>query len=133
MAARFDFESAHAIFWTRLETATSTMSSLLPVELVFHGHPFDATAVAHRTLRHLAMRVRWQLVPRSRYRVLYATDAYVADIADRPPCVVVPSSPAVGEHLRHARTPFPVARGADGSFLPFPHETSSPQPGAAHG
>jgi len=108
------------------------MSDLLPVELVFHGHPFDAAAVAH-TLRHLAMRVGWQLVPCSQYRVLYATEAYVPDIADRPTCVVVPSSPAVGEHLRHARTPFPVARGAEGRLLPFPHETSSLKPGSLPG
>ena len=49
------------------------MADLLPVEVVFCGRPFSANAVTH-TLRHLAMRVGWQLVPHSRYRLLYVTE-----------------------------------------------------------
>ncbi|HXQ21413.1 MAG TPA: polysaccharide deacetylase family protein [Candidatus Acidoferrales bacterium] len=101
------------------------MSDLLPVELVFCGQPFDAAAVRH-TIRHLAMRVGWQLVPQSRYRLLYATSG-----GDGPPVescassdgVVVASSPPVSEHLQLERTPFPVARRSDGRLVPFPHPT----------
>ena len=101
------------------------MSDLLPVELVFCGQPFDAAAVRH-TIRHLAMRVGWQLVPQSRYRLVYATSG-----GEGPPVescassdsVVVASSRPVGEHLRLERTPFPVVRRSDGRLVPFPQRT----------
>jgi len=99
------------------------MADSLPVELVFEGRPFDAAAVTH-TLRHLAMHVGWRLVPRSQYRLVYATFAGALSDATSGPLfdgIVVPSSPQVGAHLREARTPFPLARDSDGQLVPFPH------------
>ena len=98
------------------------MSGLLPVELVFHGEPFDTTAVTH-VLRHLAMRVGWQFVPRSRYRLVYATTDGGEPIPDGLwGAIVIPSSPAVARHLRAACTPIPVVARSDGVPLPFPQE-----------
>lgn len=98
------------------------MASALPVQLIFAGHPFDAAAVTH-TLRHLAMRVGWRLVPHSQYRLVYATTPDAADSTSGPLLdgVVVPSSPQVGAHLRERRAPVPLARRPDGQLIPFPH------------
>src|SRR5512143_3629146 len=107
------------------------MNELLPVELVFRGEPFDAGAVRH-TLRHLAMRVGWRLVARSRYRLLYVTrgtDRPDNDIPGSTECVVVPSSRQVAEHLRHGRTPFAVVDRGNGRITPFPQEARRSQPG----
>lgn len=102
------------------------MADLLPVELVFCGRPFDANAVAH-TLRHLAMRVGWQLVPHSRYRLLYVTQEAAASRSTTQPSdgVVVPSSPYVAEHLRHGRLPIPITRRPDGCRVPFPQVSAA--------
>ena len=111
------------------------MTDVLPVELVFAGPPFDAAAVRH-TLRHLAMRVGWQLVPHSRYRLVYATDCLEelhARTQAESDTVIVPSSRLVGSHLQQERRPFPVARRPDGRLVPFPQPSTESRRGWVDG
>ena len=106
-------------------------TTLLPVQLVVEGEPFDRAAVVH-TLRHLAMRAGWQFVRDSAHWLVYAVDASGGRRAGTrlgPQAVVVLSGPEVADHLRRARRPVPVATGADGRLRPFPQRLPSPRPG----
>lgn len=105
------------------------MTQRVPVELVFRSRPFDEGAVRH-TLRHLAARVGWQLVPHSAHRIIYLTEdgEVSADARGTPPPVVIRSSPEVARHLRDATTPLPLAQCADG-LLPFPQAGDRRRPG----
>ena len=98
----------------------------LRVQIVFDGEPFDRAAVIH-TLRHLAMRVGWQLtlVAGAERRIVYATTDDANRVTAQTGDVVVLSSPAVAEHLRNSRAPIPAKHLPDGSWLPFPHRSQN--------
>ena len=88
------------------------------VQLVFVGEPFNREAVIH-TLRHLAMRMDWQLTldQTAERRIIYATTERTGAFETQPEDVVILSSRAVAEHLQTSRDPIPLALNR----LPFPH------------
>lgn len=94
----------------------------LRVQIVFEGEPFNRDAAIH-TLRHLAMRVGWELTLGSRAdkRIVYATTDDPNAVNARPDDVVILSSRQIAEHLEQSREPIPVTRLPDGKMLPFPH------------
>lgn len=90
------------------------------VQIFFDGEPFSRAAVIH-TLRHLAMRVGWELTldANADQRIVYATTDNPGAVASREQDVVILSTRTVAEHLRNSRDPIPLAENG----LPFPHPT----------
>lgn len=95
------------------------MAERLPVEITFHGTPFDRQATLH-TLRHLAMRIGWTITSRARHRIVYATTEDPDQINTGEGDIVILSTPSVNRHLRESSNPFPVEM-ISSTRLPFPH------------
>lgn len=93
------------------------------VQVVFVGESFNRDAVIH-TLRHLAMRVGWQLTlgANAERRIIYATTDDPGAIEARDADLVILSSRAVAQHLRDSREPIPLNE----ERLPFPHPHAAP-------